>query len=204
MEENELRITFLRKRLTYKKGQVITFNQNDINVLVGDNGAGKTTLIDLLNDNNMNHFIKNGFIQVDGLQNQKGFKSIAEGFRVQKSQFVDSRKEVYIKKLNQKSHGEAWKIQLEKLKTHITPDCLIILDEPETALSIRSQVDFCEWMIKLKKENPKIGAVIATHSPIIQELIAETVIEVPSGKRIRGEEYVRRQNEYIERVKQMK
>lgn len=201
MNNEEVEIVFLMDYFTYKAGQVLYFNQNDINIVVGDNGAGKSTLIKMLQSRRLKQLVAEGYVVINNLKNQKGFVNIAEGFRVTKSQFVDTRKEVYISKLNQKSHGEAWKIELEAMKKKITPESFIMLDEPETALSIKSQVDLCQWIIETKRENPNLGALIATHSPIIQELIGETVIVVPDCERIPAQEYVSKQNDYINEVK---
>lgn len=203
MEGSGVTITFLRRYFTYQAGQQINFKQNDFNIVVGNNGAGKSTLIKLLQRQRMKQLIDNGYITIEGLRDQKVLTNVAEGFRVPKSQFVDSRREVYINKLNQKSHGEAWKTQLEAMKQRVKSNSFVIMDEPETALSIQAQADLCAWFIKHKNENPEFGCLIATHSPIIQELIAKVVIDVPSCQNVPAEEYVGKNKEYIERVKNL-
>ena len=179
--DNRAVLTILKDRLCYKAGTKIRFNQNDFNIVVGDNGSGKSTLIDMINHKNLKHLIANGYVSIDNVKSQIGMKGIAEGFRSKKNQLIDIKKEERIQKLNQKSHGEAWKIVLEELKNGVTPDGFIILDEPETALSIEAQIDLCEWFINYKIKNPEFGCLIATHSMIIQELLAETIILVPTG-----------------------
>lgn len=203
MEDTGVTITFLRRYFTYQAGQQINFKQNDFNIVVGNNGAGKSTLIKLLQYQRMKQLIHNGYIKVEGLRDQKVLTNVAEGFRVPKSQFVDSRREVYINKLNQKSHGEAWKTQLEAMKQRVKPNSFVIMDEPETALSVEAQVDLCEWLIREKQKNPELGCLIATHSLIIQELIAKVVIDVPSCQNVPAEEYVGKKKAYIERVKNL-
>lgn len=190
MDDTSSRIIFLRKYLTFQKGSVLEFKQNDFNIIVGDNGAGKSTLIDLLKIKRMRWLIKNEYIAKEGIKNQPIVINNSEAFRSVKSQYVDSRKEVYLNKLNQKSHGEAWKQEIEKMKEKVKPNSFIIMDEPETALSVESQIELCEWFIRHKKENPDFGCLIATHSLIIQELLADVVIEIPSCDHIQADEYV--------------
>lgn len=197
MEDNRVVITILRDRLCYKAGTQIRFNQNDFNIIVGNNGSGKSTLINMLNHKTLKHLVKNGFISVENLKSQSGMKGIAEGFRSKRQQVIDAKREMKIRELNQKSHGEAWKVILEDIKNGVTPNSLILLDEPETALSIEAQIDLCEWLINYKIENPEFGCLIATHSMIIQELLAEKVILVPSAEEIPVEEYLKTKNDIL-------
>ena len=125
----------------------------------------------------------------------------AESFRATKSAFVDSRREVYLNKLNQKSHGEAWKVELERLKSRCNNDTFIIMDEPETALSIESQIELCEWFIDLKNTYHNIGCAISTHSLILMELIGERVIEVPICKVWNAKDYVDIKHQRISEAK---
>lgn len=201
MEDTASKIIFLRKYLTFEKGTVLEFKQNDFNIIVGENGAGKSTLIDLLKIRRMDWLIKNGYIQKEGIKNQPIVINNSEAFRAVKSQYVDSRKEVYLNKLNQKSHGEAWKHEIERMKKRVKPNSFVIMDEPETALSVESQIELCEWFIRYKKENPYFGCLIATHSLIIQELLADVVINIPSCQHISADEYIKEKREHIDKLK---
>jgi predicted ATPase len=188
-KRSDVKITFVRDYFSYKKGQVLNFNQNEFNIIVGPNGAGKSTFIKMLESASLKQ-LHGRYIEIEGLHRQKTFRNIPEGFRVRRSQFVDSRKEAHLVKLNQKSHGEAWKVELNILKSYCDNDTFIMIDEPETALSIESQIELCEWFIDLKKVYKNFGCLIATHSLVIPRILSDRLIEIPSGRILDPEVYV--------------
>lgn len=195
-----MKIRFLRDYFTFISGQEIKLFQNKFNIIVGNNGAGKTTLLNTLSSKRRREIIGR-YIEIEDMKKQNVLILSSESFRASKNPFVDSRREVYLTQLNQKSHGEAWKIELERLKTRCNNDTFIIMDEPETALSVESQIELCEWFIALKNQHENIGCAISTHSLILMELIGERVLEVPSGKEWLASDYVA--NKYA-RIKEAK
>lgn len=196
-----MRIRFIRDYFTFTKGQSVSIDQDKFNVLVGSNGAGKTTLLNSLTTKRRKEIIGR-YISIENMRRQNVIILSAESFRATKNPFVDSRREVYLSQLNQKSHGEAWKVELEKLKRRCNNDTFIIMDEPETALSVESQIELCEWFIDLKNKYRNIGCAISTHSLILTELIGEIVIEVPSCINWDSEEYVANKYNRIKEAKQ--
>jgi predicted ATPase len=195
-----MKIRFLRDYFTFISGQEIKLFQNKFNIIVGNNGAGKTTLLNTLSSKRRREIIGR-YIEIEDMKKQNVLILSSESFRASKNPFVDSRREVYLTQLNQKSHGEAWKVELERLKTRCNNDTFIIMDEPETALSVESQIELCEWFIALKNQHENIGCAISTHSLILMELIGERVLEVPSGKEWLASDYVA--NKYA-RIKEAK
>lgn len=195
-----MQITFIRDYFTFAEGQYITISQNEFNIFVGNNGAGKTTLLNSLTSKRRKEILGR-YISIENMRKQNVIILSAESFRATKSPFVDSRKEVYLNQLNQKSHGEAWKVELDRLKLRCNDDTFIIMDEPETALSIESQIELCEWFISLKNKYQNIGCAISTHSLILMELIGERVIEVPSCQQWSAKDYVELKYQRISEAK---
>lgn len=199
-EHEDMQIIFIRDYFTFTEGQSLTISQNEFNIIVGNNGAGKTTLLNSLTSKRRREILGR-YISIENMRKQNVIILSAESFRATKNPFVDSRREVYLSQLNQKSHGEAWKVELERLKSRCDDDTFIIMDEPETALSIESQIELCEWFISLKNKYRNIGCAISTHSLILMELIGERVIEVPSCKQWDAKDYVELKYQRISEAK---
>lgn len=199
--DKDMEITFIRDYFTFAEGQSLSLSQNEFNIIVGNNGAGKTTLLNSLTSKRRKEILGK-YLAIENMRKQNVIILSAESFRATKSPFVDSRREVYLNQLNQKSHGEAWKVELERLKKRCNDDTFIIMDEPETALSIESQIELCEWFIDLKNTYRNVGCAISTHSLILIELIGERVIEVPSCKVWNAKDYVNIKLQRISEAKQ--
>lgn len=69
------------------------------------------------------------------------------------------------------SHGQTI-FPLIKNSTHGREGCIILLDEPETALSIRSQCKLAEIIVELAKKNQ---IIMATHSSILMAAAKEVL-----------------------------
>jgi predicted ATPase len=192
-----MKITFLKEYMTFKEGQEIEISQGKLNIVVGDNGAGKTTFINIFDKENR-IYKQNKYYAIDNMKDQDTIKNTAEGFRKTTSALIDNKREIYLNQLNQQSHGQAWNVELFRLRKKCSDNTFILLDEPETALSVESQIELCKAIIDMKRKYKNFGCLIATHSLLITELIGERVIEIPSGNNIPAQEYLDRKNAVIE------
>jgi predicted ATPase len=194
-------IYFLMDYFTFKKGQQIDISQGQINIVVGDNGAGKTTFLEMFSKRNRRKKL-GVYYNLNNLRKQDVVNLKAESFRASSSALVDNRRELYLSELNQLSHGQAWNIELFRFREKCSNNTFAILDEPETALSIQSQIDLCKAISDMKRKYKNFGCLIATHSLIITELIGERVIHIPSGENIPAEEYMLKNNRIMDEARE--
>lgn len=160
----------------FKKGLNIEF-KNDVNLIVGDNGTGKTQLFKVIKDklNNRTHkFPLDCYIDFDEETEILIFDLVNGLIKdiIKPNPLGDSRQfnEDSLFKLNysDKSHGENVKAILDfaqefKGKT-------VLLDEPESGLSIKSQIELIEKIKELSKCNQLF---IITHSKFLIDAFEE-------------------------------
>lgn len=166
-------ITLLKDYRCFKKGDV--FELKKFNLLVGDQGCGKSTLLQLLVDWN-----KGGrdMIQVEHTDELK--KYVFFDFERDNPRTASSPKAVRNPKTNLaaelsllwKSHGEAVlrvirSVPLEK-------PSLVLMDEPDMALSPKSIIHLQEILMKMKNTHQ---IILAAHNPILIAL-AENVFNL--------------------------
>jgi predicted ATPase len=94
-------------------------------------------------------------------------------------------------KLNEKSHGEIILPMLKDLEN--LKNSLILLDEPESSLSIRSVYKFIKILRKLEENGNQV--LIATHSPIIIEEFGK-VYSLDTREWIESDTFVDRMKSY--------
>lgn len=151
-------ITFKKQFRCFEANDVISF-RSGVNLLVGDQGCGKSTIIQLI------------------VSSSKKPKSEIVSIKTDKSSFrafdfeVDMpRNRSYFENdvmlqlaLKWSSHGEAVNSVLRALP--IEGDMVILLDEPDMALSVRS----CSAMCKQFKElvEHKCQVIAAVHNPTL-------------------------------------
>lgn len=192
-----MRIRFLKDYFTFRQDQMIEIDQNKFTIFYGNQGAGKSTLIKAIGDSTVSKKVANKYIQFEDLRQQEVLYAKAESFRANDKAFITNRKDMMKVKLNHKSHGEAWLMFLETLKKPDSRGSMVLIDEPETALSVDSQLYFCDLMLNLKYRYG-ISALIATHSPFIIEFLADDVIEIPTGNRLDKQELLTSINNKIQ------
>ena len=89
----------------------------------------------------------------------------------------------YGKEPDARSHGEAF---LNLFQGRFVPGSLVLLDEPEAALSPQNQLGLVAMLMAMVKENAQF--VIATHSPIVLALPGARIYSFDGGQ-IRPAEY---------------
>jgi predicted ATPase len=154
-----------------------------VTYLIGENGMGKSTLIEAIavylgfnaegGSKNFNFNTKETHsILHEHLRISKGYKRMKDGYFLRSESFynvaseIDSMDAKLLQSyggisLHKQSHGEAfWSLFMNRFGGN----GLYILDEPESALSIRRQMAMLVHIHKLAKTSQFI---IATHSPVL-------------------------------------
>lgn len=196
----------------FKKGFSLDF-QDPITVIVGDNGTGKSTLLKYLefryakpfliedekdyfkkqwnsykeNEDCKLEFVSNPKMII--LENKIHKAGLQSYFESQLTPFKADKEDVMnFMDVQSFSNGESVLDILSIFET--LEDSLIILDEPETSLSIKSQVLVKEMLSKIGKKNQLI---IATHSPKLMEL-SESIYCMETRKYVERTEYLNQFN----------
>ncbi|TJZ53315.1 ATP-binding cassette domain-containing protein [Sphingobacterium olei] len=155
--------------------------RNPVTFIIGENGSGKSTLVESIAINagfnaeggsrNFNfstqdsHSVLFEDIQLirTGYRNKDGYFLRAESF-YNVATAVDnySAQDSYGGSLHERSHGESF---LALLHNRLYGNGLYIFDEPESALSVVSQMNMLTRIRELV--NARSQFIIATHSPIL-------------------------------------
>lgn len=168
-----LGIELLKEKYCLKKGLEIKLKP--ITLLVGDQGCGKSTLLKLLRDNskiiqvNLSNVVKEKGVKtyyfdsekmnprVDDINNYSNPNGTSRGIGIGmalQSRFM--------------SHGEILQ-EFTVNRIGQAKDCVLFLDEPESALSLRNQFKLVKEINKAK--NNGVQLIIATHClPLIESV----------------------------------
>jgi len=166
--------------------------RNPVTFIVGENGIGKSTLVEAIAINagfnpeggsrNFNFSTKDSHsalfedIQVirTAYRNRDGFFLRAESFyNVATAVDEYSVQEYYGGSLHERSHGESF---LSLLHHRLNGNGLYIFDEPESALSIISQLNMLTRIKQLVEQRSQF--IIATHSPILMAYPEADIFQV--------------------------
>jgi predicted ATPase len=148
---------------------LITDLSHPIVMLQGENGSGKSTLL-----HSIYHALKNqsvdGFVyRWQGLDdvNRKSiilFDAEQHNPRMQLDQFKDQPQMVEF--LNTASHGQVMLSMFNQTFPKFPNDTILLLDEPEMALSVSNQRRILKMMLELA-DMRGFRIICATHSPIL-------------------------------------
>lgn len=173
------KITFNEDYICFLKKQNFTFNP--ITLLVGDQGCGKSTLLRILKDvAERGGDYKSFTSEFDDSIQEKTFLFDCEKDNPRTSRpNPDSSNSMLFAATSQfRSHGE---VLLPLMKT--LSDCentIIMLDEPETSLSIRSLYLMVEIFKGCLSRNNQI--FLATHNPVFMEAFSDSILSLEHNK----------------------
>ena len=162
------KLTFLKNYRGFTKGDTYDFCPG-LNFLVGDQGAGKSTLLRTIQAYRRN---KPDLIEVDADRSKTiSFDFEKDNPRVQNG--IAERVGSMIAQINSrfKSHGEANNSILDNLVN--AHDMLLMFDEPDAALSMRSADRLGQLMIQAANNGCQIIAAI--HNPIVLMYVNEVL-----------------------------
>jgi len=181
----------INNKYCHNIGDKYTFE--DITLLVGDQGCGKSTLLSMLRDN-VDLKVNLTALGIQGV-NTFYFDFEKDNPRIKDPQLFTNPSGTnkgigYAKAISVRfqSHGEALKeFSIEPLKK--AKDCVVFLDEPESALSLRNQF----LLIKTIKEavQRKCQFIIATHClPLISSV--DTVLSLEDDRWLTSKEFIQK------------
>jgi predicted ATPase len=162
--------------------------QKAVTIISGPNGSGKSTLLKAIAESigfsksggSTQHHISDRSNIFDGNLKLSWLPKVTNGFFFRADKISDysayfddiaysGDASVYSglgdRSLEFQSHGQAVKHLISKYASQYNKKSIVILDEPETSLSIESQIELVSLIHDLSKL--KTQFIIATHSPII-------------------------------------
>jgi predicted ATPase len=179
-----LTVQFLKNWRCFKKDSKFVFYFG-MNVLVGDQGTGKSSLLDLLNQ------------KIDRKEIAEIITTVPEYLPTLSFDFEkdNPRKKGYIERgidVTSRfcSHGEinlsVLEVLIERVKEEKTRT-LVILDEPESALSLRSIFKLIDILDTLVHQGHSI--MLSTHHPYLIESVA-VVFDVGKRRWKKGHKFI--------------
>lgn len=173
------------------KNQQFTFKP--ITLLVGDQGAGKSTLLSYLEIVMKNPEDRSFKITFDDTKQSNTFIMDMEknNPRFETPNAFDPEEFKRSLFSHFQSHGETLVPVIKFLDT--VKDTIILLDEPETALSLRSQFKMIECFKRALQRNNQI--IVATHNLLFMEAFPDSVLSVEHGKYMTPKAFLQSQKE---------
>jgi predicted ATPase len=187
------KIEILKDFRTLKGGSIIDFKP--ITLLVGEQGCGKSTILTLLRDNSdylkltlSESTIKNSIDtfyfdtekmnpRISGLDNYTTPNGISNGIGIGGAIVSHF-----------KSHGEVLR-EFTVNRIDETTNCVLFLDEPESALSLRNQYLIADKINKATERNTQL--IIATHClPLIESV--DGVFNVEEMKWMKSKDFIKK------------
>ncbi len=149
------KIRFDKDYRCFKKDDTFHFKQG-INLLVGDQGTGKSSLLEVITKNGKNFPVA---IEATPIK-LFAFDFEKDNFRTKA--FIDNNNPMFQVLVKKKSHGETVKAVLQNI-VGVT-NSLIIMDEPDMALSIRSIYALIDTFKEITDKGNQV--VISAHNPL--------------------------------------
>lgn len=164
-------VTFTKDYRCFKKGDTIPFKPG-VNLLVGDQGTGKSTIIQILRNSSQEKEDGPATITTT-ISPSKTVEMYSFDFERDltrgKSHFDDRRPMKFQVQQMFMSHGETVRAVVETLDQ--MKDCLVLLDEPDIGLSLRSAYTLARLLASAAKRGCQLVASI--HNPLVMQEIGE-------------------------------
>ena len=157
-------LSFKDKFRCFDPGDTLIFREG-INLLVGENGAGKSTILDIITGK-----IKGQIKDIVTIKSSK-IEYIAFDFEKDNPRIkgrIDSVQNIISHFLSQ---GQTNKGILKRITN--VKDTLIIMDQPETGLSIKAVRELIESLILAKMNGCQI--IMSTHHPYIISSVGDVL-----------------------------
>lgn len=164
-------IIFKQDYRCFKKDEKITFHPG-INLLVGDQGCGKSSLIRLLAKNDTKILKFNIIKPQKGELQSRFFDFEKSNPRINSSLPNDSKRCNATLAMIFSSHGETVNAIINASKEFEAP-LVLLMDEPDMALSPRSIIKLANSFQILKERNIQI--IAAAHNPILITAMKEVL-----------------------------
>jgi len=169
-----------------------SFEFKPVTLLVGDQGCGKSTMLGVLKY----------VAQAKDKTNLGGLKVWQDNNELMTFKMFDMEsnnprtnpKDTYSQEglkdffgVSMSSHGEA----LFPIIKHITKSekCLVLIDEPETSLSLRSQYKFVEMVKKAVSNGCQI--ILSTHCLVFMEAFSDSILSLEHNKYVTSEQFIK-------------
>jgi len=167
------------------------FEFKPITLLVGDQGAGKSTLLSYLSIIMKNSSDRSFEVITDDTKQGGAFIMDMEKNNPRHESPNPDNPSAYRSSFMShfQSHGE---VLLPVLKTiDGLSDTIIILDEPETALSLRSQFKMIDCFKRALERNNQI--IVATHNLLFMEAFPDSILSLEHGKYMTPQKFLESQ-----------
>ena len=174
-------VTLSKKIHSLKKNLKIEFN-SPLTYITGDQGTGKSTLLGLIHNVD-----KSCIFDFNSLVRTFLFDSEFNNPRILDSRMIKQDEAVYHLQSKFRSHGESLMPLYESMIESVV-DCLVLLDEPESGISIKNQIKMKSLFSKLATKNQ---VIISTHSYLLLE--GNDVYDMKTKKYIPFEKYLKEQ-----------
>jgi len=184
-------LTFLKDFRCFKIYDKIDF-KSGLNLIVGDQGTGKSTILGLIRKPKNYQHDKIAFLEIPEPCSVGGFDFEKDNLRTQPAFSNNIPMEFQIQSMFM-SHGEVNTFIHQSLteSKNAPKNAILILDEPDQALSIRSTWHLCKILEDAINKN-NLQVIAAVHNPIIITF-AKKVYSVEHRKWMKSTDFIRSQ-----------